>query len=120
MEHQPPPIQIGTACPLQWDRLSGVGSRRFCGACEHSVHNLSAMSSRQREQFALHTDGHDCIAYELRDDGSMVTAPTPSISFLRELRWKLVALLAALVPFLSGGCARRRHALIGIPCNKPS
>ena len=90
--------------------MTGDSQRRFCDHCQLHVHNLSAMSDRQRELFVSQTGGHACIAYELRADGSMVT-PSRWVwltSPVRNVTWRVIAILAALLPFLFSSCATRR------------
>src|SRR5436309_571232 len=96
-----PPLRIKTPCPKRWDDMRGDGKRRFCEHCQLHVHNLSAMSAHEREQFEASSGGLLCIAYELRNDGSMVTpARWPWMRRpLERARWAVAALLATVVPF---------------------
>lgn len=112
MKPSHPPLQIGNPCPKRWEDLKGNASRRFCEDCQLHVHNLSAMSNGERARFVAESQsqGHACIAYELRSDGSMVTPPhwiwlrQP----LQRVRWLGSTLLAVLLPFLFSACATRR------------
>ena len=110
MKPEPPALQIGTPCPRQWDDMTGDAKRRFCEHCQLHVHNLSAMSSREREQFVSASGGHACIAYEFRPDGSMVTPSRWSWLLLpfRRVQWSVAALIAAFLPFFFSACATRR------------
>src|SRR5881394_4255743 len=51
LKSEPPPLRIGTTCPKRWDDMSGDAKQRFCDHCQLHVHNLSAMSTGEREQF---------------------------------------------------------------------
>lgn len=110
MKSNPPPLQIGTPCPKQWETMCGDSRKRYCDHCQLHVHNLSPMSAKERERFVAASDGHACIAYELRPDGSMVTPSRWSWLLLpfQRLRVSVAALLAAFVPFLFSACATRR------------
>ena len=105
-----PPLQIGTPCPKRWNTMQGDAKRRFCGHCQLHVHNLSAMSARERKRFIATSGGHACIAYELRPDGSMVTPSRWSRLLLpfQRLRASIAALLAAFLPFFVPACESRR------------
>ena len=109
MKSEPPPLQIGKPCPRQWDDMTGDAKRRFCEHCQLHVHNLSAMSLRERDQFVLASGGGACIAYEFHPDGSLVTPSRWSWLLLpfRRVQRSVAALLAAFLPFFSA-CATRR------------
>jgi hypothetical protein len=90
--------------------MSGDTNRRFCDECQLHVHNLSAMSRRERERFVIESEGKACVAYELRPDGTMVT-PSFWRRFLKpllRLQFSVCAVLAALLPFFFSACASRR------------
>lgn len=110
MKNEPPPIRVATPCPKLWEEMSGNGKKRFCEHCQLHVHNLSAMSRRERDHFVAESGGRACIAYELRPDGSMVT-PSRWRGMLRPLQraqLALFAVLATLLPFFFSACASRR------------
>jgi hypothetical protein len=90
--------------------MQGSATRRFCEHCQLHVHNLSAMSATERENFLAESGGAKCIAYELRGDGSMVTQSHWSwiARPMRRVQFAAVAMLAALLPFLFSACATRR------------
>lgn len=102
--------------------MSGDAKRRFCEHCQLHVHNLSAMSPGERTQFVAESGGRACITYEIRPDGTMITASRWSW-VLRPLR-ALAALLAAMLPFsfsscaTSSSCSSRR--LAGTPMPPPA
>ena len=111
MKAEPPPLEIGTPCPRKWGDMTGDAKRRFCEHCQLHVHNLSAMPSGERMQFVAETRGRACITYELRPDGTMVTASRWDW-MLRPLR-AVGALLAAILPFAFSSCGTRRT--VGVP-----
>jgi len=115
MKAEPPPLRIEKPCPKNWNDMTGDAKRRFCGHCQLHVHNLSAMSPGERVQFVAETRGRECITYELRKDGTMVT-PSRWDWVLRPFR-AVVAILAAMMPFAFSSCATRRTA--GVPPTMP-
>jgi len=109
MKSEPAPFRIAKPCPKKWDDMSGDAKRRFCEHCQLHVHNLSAMSGREREELVAKSEGRLCIAYELRGDGSMVTPSRWSWLFLplRRIQQAAAALLAACLPMVFSACATR-------------
>ncbi len=90
--------------------MTGDAKRRFCDHCQLHVHNLSAMSRRERDRFVTESAGRACIAYQLRSDGTMVTPSYwhKALGPLQKIHFSAVAILAALLPFLFSACASRR------------
>lgn len=116
MKPKYPPLQIAKPCPKQWGEMTGDAKRRFCEHCDLHVHNLSAMLPRELKRFVAESGGKECIAYETRPDGSMVTASRWAgvIAPFRRVQWSIAALLAAMFPFLFSACETRR------PLGKPA
>jgi hypothetical protein len=122
MKPKAPPLEVQTPCPKRWEELHGGDQRRFCEQCQLHVTNLSAMSSRERERFVAQAgSGRQCIAYELRADGSMVTPSWWSKLWqpFPRMKWAALALLAAVLPFAFSSCATRRTVL-GKRCPPPA
>ena len=125
MKPKAPPLEVQTPCPKLWEELHGGEQRRFCEECQLHVHNLSAMSSRERERFVARSgSGRQCIAYELRPDGSMVTPSwwSPLLRPFQRMQWAAMAFLAAVLPFAFSSCATR-HPVLGRfeqKCDKPA
>ena len=65
---------IPTPCTMDWGLMPGDDRVRFCGQCQKSVYNLSAMTSQQADDL-LRTQGGDlCGRLYQRPDGSVVTS----------------------------------------------
>lgn len=109
MKSEPPPFRIAKPCPKQWGDMSGDAKRRFCEHCQLHVHNLSAMSDQERGEFVAKTQGHACISYELRSDGSMVTPRKwpRLLAPLGRVQQVAAALLAACLPMVLSACTTR-------------
>ena len=56
-----------------FDDDSGDAKRRFCEHCQLHVHNLSAMSKKERTKFVAESKGRTCIAYTHRPDGTLIS-----------------------------------------------
>jgi hypothetical protein len=89
--------------------MTGDEQRRLCAQCNKHVHNLSALPPRKLQRFVEKRDGTECIAYVLRDDGTMVTAQRwPRLAKIAvRIRLGGLWLLAFLLPSLFAGCAQR-------------
>jgi hypothetical protein len=109
MKPQPPPILIPEPCTADWSAMTGDEQRRLCAQCNKHVHNLSALPPRKLQRFVEEHDGTKCIAYVLREDGTMVTAPSwPRLArFTTRVRLGSLWLLAFLLPSVFAGCAQR-------------
>jgi len=109
MKPQPPPILIPKPCSADWNAMTGDEQRRLCAQCNKHVHNLSALPPRELRQFVEKHDGTACIAYVLREDGNMLTAPRwPRLAaFTARVRLGCLWLLAFALPSIFAGCAQR-------------
>jgi hypothetical protein len=64
--HHPPKLDF--ACPALF-RIAGEGPIRHCDLCQRAVHDLSAMTEREAEDFLRICHGQDiCIQYTVEDD----------------------------------------------------
>ena len=117
MKPAPPPVKIGSPCPKKWSELEGGDKQRYCSECQLHVHNLSAMSAPERNEFIENGGERKCIAYTLRADGTMVTPSRwPRLARLfRPVRWAALSCAATLLPFWFAGCASRKTATLGVP-----
>jgi hypothetical protein len=111
MKNLPPPLKVASPCPKQWEEMTGDAKRRFCEHCQLHVHNLSAMSERERGRFVEETKGKACIAYVVRPDGAMLPDGfwTRVLRPLRGVRVASLAVLATLLPFWFSSCATRKN-----------
>ena len=89
--------------------MTGDEQRRLCAQCDKHVHNLSALSPPKLQHFLEERDGTECIAYVLRDDGTMVSPPRwPRVfGILHRVRATAGWLLALMLPSVFAGCAQR-------------
>lgn len=69
---------VATPCDESWDAMTGDDRKRFCNSCKKNVHNLSAMTSLEVEEFLLDSaNGEACIRLYEREDGTVLTADCP-------------------------------------------
>lgn len=81
--------KIDKPCSQDWNQMTGDDKRRFCEHCQLHVHNLSAMSEKERAEVLSRNGERTCIAYVDRDDTLRVHPP----------RW--VAIQRIILPFRS-------------------
>ncbi len=89
-------IQIASPCRVSWDSMEGDDITRFCGLCHLNVYDLSAMGSKDAEEF-LHSrvsNERVCVRFFRRHDGTIITEDCPV--GLRKIR-RLTAMLNTVV-----------------------
>jgi hypothetical protein len=88
-------ILIASPCDVPWDSMVGTDRVRHCAACKRDVHDLSAMTRDEAEDFLARADAiggvKPCVSLFQRADGTILTADCPIGVRRRRLR----ALLAA-------------------------
>ena len=57
--------------PVQGERV------RFCEGCQKRVYNLSAMGQAEAEGLLRRHEGHLCVRYYRRRDGTILTSDCP-------------------------------------------
>ncbi|MSQ93945.1 MAG: hypothetical protein EXR98_05235 [Gemmataceae bacterium] len=57
--------------------MAGDDTSRFCGQCSLHVYNLSEMSQTEAEAVILEHEGHLCVRFYQRADGTMMTKDCP-------------------------------------------
>jgi hypothetical protein len=92
-------IHIASPCPARWDRMIGDERVRACGACNKNVYNVSHMTRVEAEALFVEKEGHLCLRYYQRADGTILLKDCAiGLTKKRRRRWIGVgtaALLAA-------------------------
>ncbi len=70
-------VRIASPCSASWDAMKGDDRVRFCGACEKNVYNLSGMTRPEAMQFLRTHEGHLCLRFYQRADGTILTQDCP-------------------------------------------
>ena len=91
-------LEIKEPCLVSWDTMAGDDQVRFCGICQKSVHNLSAMTEDEAVEFLTNNETA-CVRFYARNDGLIMTSPCPSevagsanvVSRQLGARWKALA-----------------------------
>ena len=70
-------IQIASPCPASWAEMTGTKQVRFCQGCRKNVYNLSAMTRDEAQALVEAKEGHLCVRFYRRADGTMLTQDCP-------------------------------------------
>lgn len=70
-------LKIASPCHESWDAMVGDERTRFCAKCRKDVHNISAMTRVEAEQFLESVAGAACVRMYQRVDGTVLTADCP-------------------------------------------
>src|SRR3954453_7724509 len=108
------PWTIRQRCSADWEQMPGDDRHRFCEHCQRYVHNISAMTSAERETLARPENMRECVFYSQRGNGEVA-----DLSFLARLRRVFPFLrlacwsaLVGLLPVMLTGC-------MGVRCPRP-
>lgn len=95
--------------------MKGDDRQRFCGQCEKSVYNVSAMSRAEAEALLQGPGELPCVRFYQRTDGTILTADCP-VGVVRKLRlrWAAAMMTVAATVLASLGMffGRRPDALV--------
>lgn len=95
--------------------MQGDDRVRFCGQCEKSVYNVSAMTRAEAEALLQGPADLPCVRFYQRTDGTILTADCP-VGVVRKLRlrWAAAMLTVAATVLASVGMffGRRPDALV--------
>jgi hypothetical protein len=65
-------LRIPDPCDERFEDMTPEGRGRRCAACDHVVHDMSAMTAREAARFLAARKGQrTCVHFELRPDGSV-------------------------------------------------
>lgn len=111
------PPKIKNPCPVSWSEMSGDSKRRLCQQCSCHVHDLTEMTSTERE-IILNKEGKICVKYQTDSKGGLISYGDTH-SFLRffiRFRRSFITLMVATLPFALPSCVTR----FGKPTNAAS
>jgi hypothetical protein len=91
---------IASPCGVPWSEMQGDDRKRHCSRCSKDVHNLSAMTRSEVEEFLeANANGQSCVRLFERVDGTILTSDCPVGVRRRRARALVLASLGA------GACA---------------
>lgn len=106
---------IDKPCPVKWETMQGDEKRRYCEHCQLHVHNLSAMTTAERNEVLAPSSEHKCISYLTRPGSS---APHGKARLMLQSLSSLPRWLAAIVAIFSSSCAQSYRST-GVPMPPP-
>ena len=113
-------IRVASPCHADWDEMTGTAQARFCQSCRKNVYNLSEMTRAQAEVLISEKEGHLCVRFYTRADGTVLTQDCPV--GLRAVRVKLARKLsyaAALLLSCGAGLLRWTGTAQAVTVVKP-
>lgn len=97
-------IKVAAPCSANWDDMIGTNRARFCGQCQLNVYNLSDMTKREAENFISRSEGHLCVRFYRRADGTVLTnnCPVGLRAIKRRASQMANAILSSVLSFFGG------------------
>jgi hypothetical protein len=73
------PLEVASPCDRGWDDLARTGNDRVraCGGCRRHVYDAAGATAGEIDQLILATDGHACVRYFQRGDGTILAGDCP-------------------------------------------
>lgn len=106
---------IEKPCPVKWESMVGDEKRRYCEHCQLHVHNLSAMTTAERNEVLAPSPEHKCISYLTRANSP---APHGKARLMLQSLSSLPRWLAAIVAIFSSSCTQS-YRTTGVPLPPP-
>ncbi len=94
-------VRVASPCPADWDAMTGTDQARFCDQCHKNVYNLSALTRAEAEALIQEKEGHLCVRYYARADGTVLTQDCPV--GLRAVRARVARKLSYAAALLLAG-----------------
>ena len=93
-------VRVASPCPARWADMTGDDRTRFCAQCQKHVYNLSEMSAEAAANLIREKEGHLCVRFYRRVDGTVLTADCPvgAAAFARRVKRLFTAGVGLLVP----------------------
>jgi hypothetical protein len=120
-------IEIPEPCHADWATMRPEEKGRFCFECSKKVHDLSAMTKPEAQDFLRSTGCADiCVSYEHHEDGTLVfrdPAPRPApmvpLARLRRPRSVAAAVAGAGMAVALAACAPHGDASVRYTAETP-
>ena len=96
-------IRIAAPCSADWAAMSGDERTRHCGSCKQSVYNLSDLTRAEAEALVREKNGHLCVRYYQRKDGTILLADCSVGVGKRRRKTRVIAAGAAALLATAGG-----------------
>jgi hypothetical protein len=98
-------LQVASPCPARWEQMAGDDRVRHCGDCRRRVYNLSSLMRDEAEALIQKNEGHLCVRYFERADGTILFRDDCEAGALRRQRRHRRLVLAGAAAAFAGGAA---------------
>jgi hypothetical protein len=99
-------VTLASPCPMTWSAMRGSQRSRFCSACQMTVYNLSALTTKEATALLERARSERvCAQFFLRTDGTVMTRDCPSV-------WKTAVRAARLQAVGEWGAASALVAIV--------
>jgi hypothetical protein len=98
-------VRVASPCNASWDDMHGDDRVRLCLHCDKHVHDLSAMTLTEAEDFverAAEEAGFVCVRFYRRADGTILTADCPTGKARKLRRLKVIGAAAGALAAVAG------------------
>lgn len=92
-------LYLAAPCPMTWESMQGDDRVRHCGGCAKNVYNISAMTTKEAQEFLNINGDSACLRFFRRADGTVITDNCPV--GLRKLRDRLKAVAQVAASFIA-------------------
>lgn len=107
-------IDVASPCSMRWDDMRGDDRARFCGACRLNVYDISALTRAEAESLIREHEGHLCVRFFRRADGTILTRNCPvGLRRVRHAVVRLAGSIAAVAILAVGAAAAMGERLRG-------
>ena len=65
-------IRVKSPCQESWEAMSGDETNRFCEKCQHTVHDLTALTPKEAEKLFAEATRTPCVRYLPGEDGAPI------------------------------------------------
>ncbi len=92
-------MAIASPCAASWEDMEGDDRTKHCSSCTKNVYNLSDMTRAEAEALIKEKEGHLCVRFYRRKDGTVITDDCPV--GLRAIRAGYRKMATAVASFLA-------------------
>ncbi len=70
-------MSVASPCTAAWEDMDGDDRTRHCSSCTKNVYNISEMTRGEAEALIKEKEGHLCVRFYRRHDGTVLTDDCP-------------------------------------------
>ena len=100
-------LQVATPCSADWEQMPGTDQVRHCQQCNLNVYNLSHMTEAAATALIVEKEGHLCVRFYRRADGTLLTRDCPvglPVRAWRQARYVALTAFSLVAWLFTVGC----------------